>query len=368
MKPGLDDILAKPVLEKEDILCLLMCGEEDQKKLFARAAEVKEKYVGNIVYFRGLIEYSNICSKNCLYCGVRSGNCNVERYQMTDEEVFEASDYAFQNGFASLVIQSGERHDASFIGRISYLLEEIKARYKGQMRVTLSCGEQREETYRQWQESGVQRYLLRIETSNPKLYSRLHPDDGNHIFQERVNALDALIKLGYQAGTGVMIGLPFQTIDQLADDLLFFREKDFPMFGMGPYIEHAETPLYQYKDLLWTEKERFTVSLKMVAVLRLMMKDVNIAATTAMQTLDPLGREKAIMAGANVIMPNLTPLKYRRDYQLYEGKPCLDEEADQCKVCLESRIRLSGNRIGYGEWGDSLHYQKNNLKMKNQKV
>lgn len=366
MKSRMENILDRPVLGKEDILSLLKCDEGEQKELLARAAEIKGKYVGNIVYFRGLIEYSNICSKNCLYCGVRSGNQHVERYQMTDEEVFEACDYAFRNGFASLVIQSGERHDVSFIRKINELLKEIKERYHGRLRVTLSCGEQREDTYRQWQESGAQRYLLRIETSNPALYARLHPVDGNHVFQERVEALDALMNLGYQAGTGVMIGLPFQTLEHLADDLLFFREKNFPMFGMGPYIEHAETPLYQYKDLLWTEKERFTLSLKMVAILRLMMKDVNIAATTAMQTLDPLGREKAIMAGANVIMPNLTPLKYRRDYQLYEGKPCLDEEADQCKVCLEYRIKVSGNRIGYGEWGDSVHYQKANPSAKNQ--
>jgi biotin synthase len=157
-----------------------------------------------------------------------------------------------------------------------------------------------------------------------------------------------------------MIGLPYQTLTDLADDLVFFRELDIDMAGMGPYIEHAETPLFPLKEQLMPLKDRFDLSLKMVACLRIMMKDINIAATTAMQTIDPQGREKALMVGANVIMPNLTPVKYREGYLLYENKPCLDEEASECKSCLEARIRIAGGEIGYGEWGDSRHFRKKN--------
>jgi biotin synthase len=206
--------------------------------------------------------------------------------------------------------------------------------------------------------AGAHRYLLRIEVSNPELYGKLHPNDRHHDYNERIGALRRLRKTGYQVGTGVMIGLPFQTLPDLADDLLFFREFDIDMAGMGPYIEHEDTPLFRFRNELLPLRERFLLSLKMVALLRILMKDINIAATTAMQAIDPQGREKALLVGANVIMPNLTPLKYRQDYLLYENKPCLDEESEECKSCLEARIALAGDEIGYGEWGDSKHFNR----------
>jgi biotin synthase len=202
--------------------------------------------------------------------------------------------------------------------------------------------------------------LLRIEVSNPALYLKLHPNNKSHDYHNRLEALKMLRKTGFQVGTGVMIGLPFQTISDLADDLIFFREFDIDMAGMGPYVEHADTPLYAYRNKLLPLKQRFDLSLKMVAILRIMMKNINIAATTAMQTIDPQGREKALMVGANVIMPNLTPVKYRQNYLLYENKPCQDEEADACKNCLEGRIHMAGDTIGYGEWGDSIHFSDRN--------
>jgi biotin synthase len=216
-------------------------------------------------------------------------------------------------------------------------------------------GEQTPETYGRWFESGAHRYLLRIETSSRELYRKLHPAD--HDFEKRVDCLRALKEIGYQVGTGVMIGLPFQTAEDLACDVLFFRDNDIDMIGMGPYVFHEQTPIAgEVDNSEGTKGKRFTHSLNMVAVTRLLMRDVNIAAATALQALDPKGREKAVMAGANVIMPNLTPTKYRDDYLLYENKPCTNEDSDMCRGCLERRIDSIGERIGWDEWGDSRHF------------
>jgi biotin synthase len=351
-------LLEKPTLDKKDLRNLLSAGEEECRPIYERAARIKEEFVGRKVYFRGLIEYSNYCSKNCLYCGIRSGNSRYKRYEMTEEEVLAAARYAWENGFASIVIQSGERTDEKFVAGIEHLIREIHKVARNELHITLSLGEQTLNTYRRWFTAGVHRYLLRIEVSNPELYRKLHPDDGIHRFESRLESLRALRAAGYQVGTGVMIGLPFQTTSDLADDLIFFRDFDIDMAGMGPYIEHKDTPLYQYRDQLLPLRERFQLSLKMIALLRILMKDINIAATTALQTIDPVGREKALRIGANVLMPNLTPTKYRQDYLLYENKPCLDEEAAACKGCLEARISMAGDTIGYGEWGDSRHYRE----------
>jgi biotin synthase len=358
MNISVEDILLKDQFSKEDLITLLSADNQDNVKIFEKAKKVKREQVGNKVYFRGLIEYSNFCSKNCFYCGIRAGNSRYVRYQMTNEEVLEAAKYAYENKFASIVIQSGERNDRKFIDSIEYLLKEIQRITEGKLHVTLSLGEQSTETYRRWYEAGAHRYLLRIEVSNPELYKKLHPNNKHHQYSERLEALKRLRAAGYQVGTGVMIGLPFQTIADLADDLIFFRDFDIDMSGMGPYIEHEDTPLYQFRHELLSLRERFVLSLKMVALLRIMMKDINIAATTAMQSIDPAGREKALMVGANVIMPNITPVKYHQNYLLYENKPCIDEEAEECKSCLEARIALAGDEIGYGEWGDSRHYKK----------
>jgi biotin synthase len=349
----IDEILSKTFLCKEDIQTLLSATEKKSAVIFQKAGETKKTFVGNKVYFRGLIEYSNYCTKNCLYCGIRAENNRYARYEMADDEVLQAARYAWENGFASIVIQSGERNDEGFVSKIERLIGEIHAITRQELHITLSLGEQKPETYRRWFSAGAHRYLLRVEVSNPELYRKLHPDDMRHTFQSRLNALKTLRETGYQVGTGVMIGLPFQSISDLADDLLFFRDYDIDMVGMGPYIEHRDTPLYQYREELLPLRERFQLSLRMVAVLRIMMKDINIAATTALQAIDPMGREQALRVGANVIMPNLTPVKYRQDYLLYENKPCLDEEADACKGCLETRIRMVGDTIAYGEWGES---------------
>ena len=357
---ALEKILQKPDLSRDEIIYLLGLKGKERSLLRKRAAEVKDKVVGNKVYFRGLIEYSNKCKKDCYYCGVRASNKNPNRYEVEEQEVLDAAKFAYENKFASLVIQSGERSDEAFISKIESILKKIKQLSDHKLGITLSCGEQSKETYARWKAAGAHRYLLRIETSSKKLYSKLHPQDQVHNFDARISALKRLRDTGYQVGTGVMIGLPFQSLEDLADDLLFFKELDIDMAGMGPFIEHKETPLYQYKEELMSLQDRFDLSLNMVALLRIIMKDINIAATTAMQAIDPQGREKALMIGANIIMPNLTPVKYREDYLLYEDKPCIDEEAEECQNCLEARIRIAGGQIGYNEWGDSLHFKLRN--------
>lgn len=351
-------ILQKDSWSRDDLVILLSADETGSSLIYDRAAEIRKECVGNSAYFRGLIEYSNHCMKNCFYCGIRSANTTLARYTMTDDEVLQAARFALKNGYASIVLQSGERTDEPFASKIEQLIREVHQVTGGKLHVTLSLGEQSLETYQSWFEAGAHRYLLRIEVSDAGLYSKLHPEDGLHSFPRRMAALKDLRAIGYQTGTGVMIGLPFQTIPDLADDLVFFRDIDIDMVGMGPYIEHPNTPLYAHRHLLPPLRERFSLSLKMIALLRIMMKDINIAAATALQAIDPFGREQALRVGANVIMPNLTPVKYRQAYQLYANKPCLDEDAAACKGCLETRIRMVGNSIAYGAWGDSVHYKR----------
>ncbi len=342
----------------DSLLSLLRTTGPEKTRLFERSAAIKEQHVGNRVYFRGLIEFSNICQKNCLYCGIRKNNEQVRRYNLTDDEVVEAARFAADNNYASLVLQSGEVETGNFTRRVAHLLTRIHRETGSRLRITLSCGEQDKETYKMWHDCGAHRYLLRIESSNQALYEKLHPGDGLHMYRRRRECLDALQETGYQVGTGVMIGLPFQTVEDLANDLLFMQQFNIDMVGMGPYLEHSDTPLYAYRDQLLPLEERFQLTLKMIACLRILMPDINIAATTALQSIDKLGREKAIKIGANVIMPNITPGKYRDDYLLYQNKPCTDENADDCKTCLEARIALAENEIAYGEWGDSKHFRE----------
>ncbi len=354
------EILDKGTFVAEDLTRLLKASGEEKKLLFEKAAAIKRETVGDVVYFRGLVEFSNICAKNCFYCGIRKDNENFQRYNLTDEDILKAARFAWKNDFASMVLQSGELVSHSFTKRIQNLLKKIHQETNGTLRITLSAGEQSKETYKIWNEAGAHRYLLRIETSNPELYKKLHPNDENHRFEKRLESLNLLRESGYQVGTGVMIGLPFQTVDDLANDLIFMKEFGIDMVGMGPYIEHGDTPLYQFREKLFPLEERFQLALKMIALLRMTMPDINIAAATAMQAIDKLGREKALKAGANVIMPNITPGQYRDDYLLYQNKPCTDDSAEDCKNCLEARVALAGNSIGYGSWGDSQHFQTRN--------
>lgn len=344
---------------KENIIELL--DEKDPNRvqqLYDDAFRTKIDNLGNKVYLRGLVEITNICRKNCLYCGIRRDNPSNDRYEIDIEDVIPAARFAYEQGYGSMVIQGGERHDKKFRDKITSILKEVrKISSESPLGITLSLGEQPYEVYKEWFEAGAHRYLLRIESSTQELFEKIHPVDESHSFQTRLTALEDLRRAGYQVGTGVMIGLPFQTLGHLADDLLFFKNFDIDMCGMGPYLEHSQTPLYQYKDLLIPKEERLELSLKMVAILRLMMPKINIAATTAMQSIDPAGREKAILAGANVIMPNLTLTEVRGDYSIYENKPGVGEDASITSSSLERMLQNAGIPIGYNEWGDSLHFK-----------
>ncbi len=359
------DILKQIEFSQHDLMQLIAASGDEHKELLKKAGEIQVAQLGKKVYFRGLIEFSNICIKNCYYCGIRKDNHATQRYNLDDESILEAARFAWQNKYGSIALQSGERNDAQFIDRMEALLKQIKQATQGELGITISLGEQTAETYRRWFEAGAHRYLLRIETTNPSLYKTIHPTDELHDFNTRVSCLKSLKNTGYQTGTGVMIGLPGQTIEDLANDLLFFKSIDIDMVGMGPFIEHTQTPLYELRGQLWSLNRRLEVALNMIAALRLLMPDINIAAATALQAIDPMGREKALKGGANVIMPNITPTNNRKNYQLYENKPCTDEGAEDCTNCLNIRIGMADREIGLDQWGDSRHFKNRDQSKQN---
>lgn len=355
---ALDKLLEKEKFSHSDMAELLSLNSKTGvEKLFKKAYDVKTAFVGKTVYFRGIIEMSNICCKNCRYCGIRKDNKNLDRYMMTEKEILDAAKWCHESGYGSVVIQSGERDDPEFADFVTKIVKKIKELSGGELGITLSLGEQSAETYRRWFEAGAHRYLLRIETSNRELYKKLHPD--SHRFSDRCRCLDMLREEGYQVGTGVMTGLPGQTAEDLAYDVIFFRNNDIDMIGMGPYIPHVDTPMKDsISDFSKKKKEQLQGALKMIAVTRIVLKDVNIAAATALQALDPVGREMGLEAGANIVMPNVTDTKYRKSYKLYEDKPCTDENSKMCRSCLSMRIGNIGETIGFNKWGDSPHFKK----------
>ncbi|MDR2637651.1 MAG: [FeFe] hydrogenase H-cluster radical SAM maturase HydE [Zoogloeaceae bacterium] len=320
-------------------------------------------HCGDDVRLRGLIEFSNRCALDCRYCGIRRGNRNLARYTLTLDEVVACARWCADQGYGSLVLQAGERRDRVFTRRVETMVRAIKAATRGATRpeglgITLCLGEQSEETYARWFAAGAHRYLLRIETTSPTLFAALHPAEQR--IETRIACLKTLRAMGYQVGTGVMIGLPGQTIEHLVDDLLFFRDMDIDMIGMGPYIPHADAVL-PGAQAIPPAPERLRLGLRMIAAARLLLRDINIAATTALQAMTDDGREQGLCFGANVIMPQVTPPRVRPLYTLYEGKPCLDESAGQCAECLEMRIASVGRKIARDQWGDSARFAKRNL-------
>ncbi|WP_372713731.1 [FeFe] hydrogenase H-cluster radical SAM maturase HydE [Ilyobacter sp.] len=354
------EILNKEKLTREDLLYLMNIeNPEDINLIYEKAYEIKEREIGKKVFYRGLIEFSNNCIKDCSYCGIRKSSKNVERFFMSKEDILESAKWIYENNYGSLVLQSGERQDEEFTAFVEDVVKEIKNLSQGKLGITLSLGEQSKETYKRWFDAGAHRYLLRVETSNEELYKKIHPQDKKHDFDVRIRCLEDLRNTGYQVGTGVMIGLPGQTSEDLVEDILFYEKMDVDMIGMGPYIISDETPMgEEYRDKIMSKEKRVTLGLKMIALSRIYLKDINIAATTALQGLDPLGREKGLKAGANVLMPVTTKGEHRAKYQLYNDKPCIDDTAEQCKGCLAGRVKSVGDEIAYGEWGDSPHYIK----------
>lgn len=360
----IQDVLKKEKLAKDDLIFLMNLEDKnDLEALYQAAYQVKEKYVKRKAYYRGLIEFSNRCIKNCFYCGIRAENGSVERFDMTQEEILKMARWAYDNQYGSVTLQSGERTDKEFVDFVTDTILKIKEIGDGKLGLTLCLGEQTRETYEEWFRAGAHRYLLRIETTNPVLYQKIHPQNDLHRFEKRVECLRLLREIGYQVGTGVMIGLPGQTSEDLVNDILFYEKMNIDMIGMGPYVVHKETPLgkevlSQDMDSEEEKRKRFQLGLKMVAITRLYLKDVNIAATTALQALNPLGREMGLKAGANILMPIITIDEHRAKYQLYDDKPCIDDNAEKCKMCLTGRVLSVGDEVGFAEWGDSPHFLK----------
>ena len=342
--------LSELTFDREGLAAAIACEDPAfEAELCEEAYRVKLANVGREVYLRGLIEISNICVKDCLYCGIRK-DIRCQRYELSEDEVLASARLAAQRRFGSVVIQGGERTDPAFVRKITRLLKAIKEIEPAEdgdrpLGITLSLGEQPREVYEEWFDAGAHRYLLRIESSNPDLYHKIHPNDKLHSYDRRIRALYDLKAIGYQAGTGAMIGLPFQTAGDMADDLLFYKEFDAPMVGMGPYNPHPETPLTLSGIGYPSAERRFALGLKMIALLRLLMPDINIASATALEVLDPLGRERGILSGANVIMPNITPEEQMVKYNLYDRKT----------IRSDINTLLSQITIGYGKWGDSKH-------------
>ncbi len=357
---NIDNILNKNNFTRNELIFLMERNNpKDIEKIFKKAYDIKLKYVGNKVYYRGLIEIGNKCIKNCLYCGLRKDNNTLDIFEMTKKEIIKSSKWIYESGFASIALQSGERQDKEFSDFIEDVIKEIKRISNNELGITLSLGEQKYDTYKRWFEAGAHRYLLRIESSNKNLYNTLHPKDTLHSYESRVNCLKALKNLGYQVGTGVMIGLPGQSPTHLVDDILFYEDMDIDMIGMGPYILHDDTPMgLSTKDKVLSKEKRVELALKMIALTRIYLKDVNIAATTALQGLDPQGREKGLRAGANILMPTATLEKHKKKYQLYNNKPGIADSAIESKEYLDKAVEAVGDEIIYNSWGDSLHFKK----------
>ena len=311
---ALDKALVAPKNLNEDELAKMLASTDEGlwREIFAAAREVKAKCGKTEVLPRGLIECSNVCAKNCLYCGIRKGNAKVPRYLIPDEEVAACIDEARRRGYPAVAFQAGEIEGEA---NTAYYERHI-AMCRG-LEVTLSLGEQTEEVYRRWKDAGAMRYLIRIETSNRELYAKIHPAECS--FERRVECIRTLKRLGYVTGSGVMIGLPGQTIDDLAHDIVFYGDENLDMVGMGPYVAHPDSLMPDSRCQLPTTN--YQLSLRMIALTRLYLWNVNIVAATALEALDPEnGRRRGIDAGANVIMTNLTPEKFRVGYDLYPGK------------------------------------------------
>ena len=316
---------------KQDIINILKDNSINEQ-LFSYANEIRKKYVGDEVHLRGLIEFSNICKRTCKYCGLRCENKKIERYRIEPDEIVSYAKIAVDMGYKTIVLQSGEDNYYS-TDIMCKIISEIKNLNAA---LTLSIGEKTFEEYKAYKKAGADRFLLRIETTDKNLYKQMHP---NMDFENRVRCLKDLKELDYEVGTGCLVGLPNQTIESLADDILFFKELEADMIGIGPFIPHPETPL---KD---SQTGSFEIALKVMAIIRILLKDINIPATTAMETLNLNGRIIALQSGANVVMPNVTTTEYRKKYEIYPNKICINENPAQCFGCISGKIKSIGRTI-----------------------
>lgn len=335
---------------------ILSTTAEDELEVIRQAAErAVLEHRGAAVSLRGLIEFSNRCTASCYYCGIRRDNKELTRYQLSLEEIVGTARWCAERGYGSIVLQSGERRDAKFTDFVTEAVRAVKDATRSEklpqgLGITLCVGEQSSDTYAEWFEAGAHRYLLRIETSSPRLFAELHP--ATQKLADRMTCLRELKRIGYRLGTGVLIGVPGQLVEDLVDDLFFFRDIGADMLGMGPYVPHKHAVLPDSRSVP-DAPARLGLALRMIAAARLLLPDINIAATTALQTLAPDGREQGLRYGANVVMPQATPSQVRSLYMLYDDKPCLEDSAGQCAACIEGRIASVGRDVLHDEWGDA---------------
>ena len=308
---------------------------ETARILAERAVAARRQIYGNAVYIRGLIEISNICKNDCLYCGIRRSNPSCDRYRLTEEQIMDCCDEGYALGFRTFVLQGGE--DGFFTDEaVCDIIGRIKSRYPD-CAVTLSLGERSRESYQKMYDAGADRYLLRHETADPKHYAMLHPE--NMSFEHRMQCLRDLKKIGFQTGCGFMVGSPYQTVSSLASDLKFVEAFHPDMCGIGPFIPHKDTPFRSMPA------GTMQLTCYLLSIIRLIQPNILLPATTALGTIDPKGREQGILSGANVVMPNLSPVSVRKKYELYDDKICTGEEAAQCKNCLALRMKSIGYEV-----------------------
>lgn len=331
------------IFSKSDVLEIIKENKDLlSPELKARAAAVREAEFGRSVYVRGLIEFTNYCRNNCNYCGIRSGNSNVHRYRLSKSEIMDCCRVGASLGFKTYVLQGGE--DPGFSDKeICELVYSIKEEFPS-CAVTLSIGERERDVYKAFFDAGADRYLLRHETANEGHYAKLHPEAMS--LSHRKKCLYYLKEIGFQVGAGFMVGSPYQTDENLAEDIVFLQELQPHMVGLGPFIPHKDT---EYRDF---SQGTLNMTLVMLCIARLAMPKVLLPATTALGTVSPIGREEGIRCGANVVMPNLSPIGVRRDYSLYDNKICMGDEAAECIKCLGRRIESTGCKLDFSR-GDS---------------
>ncbi|HAU85909.1 MAG TPA: [FeFe] hydrogenase H-cluster radical SAM maturase HydE [Lachnospiraceae bacterium] len=339
-----EKLIKQGFLSKDEYVALLgNCTEEQRLRLQEKAVELRKQYYGNKVFVRGLIEFTNYCKNNCYYCGIQASNGDAERYRLTMEEILECCDAGWKLGFRTFVLQGGE--DPFFADdKIVDIVKKIKKQYP-ESAVTLSIGEKSKTSYLRYKQAGADRYLLRHETANEEHYRMLHPKTMS--LANRKNCLYTLKELGYETGAGFMVGSPGQTDECLAEDLVFLRELKPHMVGIGPFIPHHDTRFAN------AQPGSLEKTLLLLSILRIILPKANLPATTALGTVHPRGRELGIEAGANVVMPNLSPVKVRKKYELYNHKICTGEEAAECADCLRKRIASVGYEV-VTERGDSV--------------
>ena len=341
-----EKLIRQSYLEKNEYIELLSAYKDEETVvcLGQEAGRLREKYYGNKVYMRGLIEFTNFCKNNCYYCGIRRDNKNASRYRLTKEEILDCCKNGYELGFRTFVLQGGE--DGWFTDqKIISLIEKIKTDFPD-CAITLSIGEKERESYQAFFDAGADRYLLRHETYNSTHYGKLHPPALTAAHRQR--CLYDLKEIGYQTGTGFMVGSPYQTAEHLAEDMLFIQQLNPHMVGIGPFIPHHDTPFAAQPA------GTLELTLFMLGLLRLMIPKLLLPSTTALGTIDPNGRELGILAGANVVMPNLSPTDVRKDYALYDNKICTGDEAAECRHCMEKRMEKIGYHVVVAR-GDSLN-------------